>query len=372
VPANKTIYYGAVESSFVQPEPGAADAFGVEHLGIFAKGAPLIALPSWRTPRLLLSRSGGPLQRWRRAAFFPATRPGAKLRRFLIRGKAALGGGEVRRATCDRWILREFIDDCLPTTDGLAIQTRPPGPDQKLTIELRDRAGTIVGYVKFGRELLARRRLAQEHAMLARLPAGIGPIPLKFGDMGDGTALLLTPLPGRPVRSKLPPPPEVQAFARSLVVAPPLALADHPYIQELRERTGRQLDAVFEDLAGRAWPIAIGHGDFAPWNLRRNPRLHTLSAIDWEFGTAKGFPLADLAYFILQVAALVYSWPPVRSAIYARRWLAAQPALGLAEREARALIRLAMFDAYSLAQAGGFADDHKIQAWRLRIWRGSW
>lgn len=361
-----------VNSLFDQPPPDAAGAPEVEHQGIFLKGAPLIALPSWRTPRLLLSRSGGPLQRWRQTAFFPATRPTAKIRRFFIRGKAALGGGEVRRAVGDRCILREFIADCLPAVEGLAIQTRPPGPDQKLTIELRDRRGTIVGYVKFGRESLARHRLAREHAMLTQLPDGIGPTPLKFGEMGDGTGLLLTPLRGQAVRAKLPPPPEVQAFARSLVVSAPLSLMDHPYIQALRDRMGPQLDAVLEDLAGRAWPIAIAHGDFVPWNLRRNPGSRTLSAFDWEFGTADGFPLTDLAYFILQIAALVYSWPPVSSAIYATRWLAVQPALGLTEREARGLIRLAMFDAYALGQAGGFADDHAIQKWRLRIWRGLW
>ena len=32
-----------------------------------------------------------------------------------------------------------------------------------------------------------------------------------------------------------------------------------------------------------------------------------LSAFDWEHGIADGFPYLDLAYFILQVAALIYS-----------------------------------------------------------------
>jgi hypothetical protein len=347
-------------------------AVELDHLGVFGRGAPVIALPNWRAPRLLLSRSGGPLQRWREAAFFPASRPMAKAFRLVMRGKAFLGCGEVHRAVGDDRILREFVGDCLPATEALVIQTRPPGPDQKLTIELRDRAGTIIGYVKYGTEPLARQRLAREHEMLTRLPAGMGPAPLKFADMGEGLALLVAPLYGRPVGTKLPPPPEVLEFTKSLTGSDPLPIALHPYIRGLRDHIGRQFDIILTDLAGRDWPIALGHGDYVPWNLRWDRDSRRISAFDWEFGTLEGFPFVDLAYFILQVAALLYSWPAVKAAIYATQWLAGRPMLGLSEREARGIIRLAMFHAYSRARAGGFADGDGIQAWRLRIWRGLW
>jgi Phosphotransferase enzyme family len=340
--------------------------------GVFPSGTPLLALPSWREPRLLLSKSSGPIRRWRDSAFYPATRWMARVYRLALRGKAVLGCGEARLAEADRWILPEFVGSCLPAVDSIVLQTRPPGPAQKFTIELRDRVGTIIGYVKYATEALAQRRLRDEHAMLVRLPPQLGPTPLKFGNMGDGTALLLTPLRGQDLTAKLPPAQEVLKFAKSLEISAPLTLAAHPFIHAVRERVGARLNTVVEDLAGRAWPIVFQHGDLAPWNLRWNPHSSGLCAFDWEFATANGFPYIDLAYFILQVALLVYSWPPVKSAIYATQWLERRSALGLTEREARALVRLAMFDAYSRGKDDEYPDDHPMQAWRLRIWRGLW
>ena len=353
------------------PAPsGGSGAANLDGLGIFPPRTPLLALPNWRAPRVVLSGSGSPVKRWRSSAFYPATRSVAKLYRIVIRGKAALGWGEARQALGERWTLHEFLQDCLPAIDSIVLQTRPPGPAQKFTVELRGRAGRIIGYVKYGTETLAQRRLAQEYLTLTRLPAGLGPTPMKFGNMGDGTALLVTPLCGQEVRARLPPAPKVLEFAKSLEGSSTLALNDHPYVGAMRQRIGPRLDAILEDLAGRAWPVVPHHGDFAPWNLRR--RDDGLAAFDWEFGTPDGFPYIDLAYFILQVAFLIYSWPPVKSAIYATEWLERQSAFGLTDREARALSRLAMFDAYLRAKDDGYPEDHPLRAWRRRIWGGVW
>ncbi len=343
-----------------------------EHIGVFPPGTALLALPSWRAPRVLLSKSGGPIRRWRDSAFYPATRSTARLYRLALRGKAALGWSETRQAVGDRWTLREFVGDCLPATASVVLQIRPPGPCQKYTIELRDQVGTIIGYVKYARQILARQRLEQEHTMLKCLPAGVGPTALKFGDFGDATALLVTPLSGRTPAAKLPPVPGMLEFVKSLEVSAPLALASHPYPRAIRERAGGWLDAILDDLAGKSWPVSLQHGDFVPWNLRRRQDGNGLSAFDWEHGIANGFPYLDLAYFILQVAVLIYSWPAAKSAIYATAWLERQPAFGLTGREARALVRLSMFDAYCRTEDDGFGDEHSLQPWRRRIWRGSW
>jgi hypothetical protein len=339
-------------------------------LGVFSPGTPLLALPSWRAPRLLLSQSGGLIRRWQNSAFYPATRPTAKLYRLGLRMKAALGCGKTYPAVTDRWVLPEFVEDCLPAVASIVLQTRPSGPNQKFTVELRDRDSAVVGYIKYATEGLARRRLAQEYAMLMRLPAGFGPTPLKFGKMGDGVALLVTPLCGRKVGVKLPPSPEVVAFAKSLEIAAPVPFTAHPYIRAVREHFGTRLDPVLEDLAAREWPIVLQHGDLVPWNLRRRRQSNALAAFDWEFGTPDGFPYTDLAYFVLQTALLIYSWPAIKSTIYTMRWLHQRFDLG--EREARALVRLAMVEAYLHGRDNGYPDDHPIQAWRLRIWRGLW
>lgn len=353
------------------PAPsGSSGAANLDGLGIFPPGTPLLALPNWRAPRVVLSKSGGALRRWRNSSFYPATRLVAKVYRFAIRGRATLGWSGARQALGERWSLHEFLEDCLPAIDSIVLLTRPPGPAQKFTVELRGRAGRVIGYVKYGTETLAQRRLAQEYLTLTRLPAGLGPTPMKFGNMGDGTALLVTPLCGQAVRARFPPAPEVLEFAKSLEVSSPLALDDHPYVRAVRQRVGTRLDTILEGLAGRAWPIVPHHGDFVPWNLRR--RDDGLAAFDWEFGTPDGFPYIDLAHFILQVALLIYSWPPVKSAIYATEWLKRQSTLGLTDREARALSRLAMFDAYLRAKEDGYPDDHPLRAWRRRIWGGAW
>lgn len=344
--------------------------------GIFPPGTPLLALPSWRAPRLVMSKSGGPTRRWRDSGFFPATRWTAKVYRLALRGKAACGWGEARRLEGGPWALREFVGDCLPAANSVVVQIRTlnhaPSQVQKYMIELHDPTGTIIGYVKHAVETLPRRRLEQEHVMLRCLPAGLGPTPLKFGDFGNGTALLMTPLRGRPIASQFPPSAGILEFVRSLETAVPLALASHPYVRAIQERGGAWLDTVLEDLSGKSWPITLQHGDLVPWNILRCRDGTMLSAFDWEHGIADGFPYLDLAYFILQLAALIYRWRPVKSAIYATSWLEAQRSFGLTGREARALVRLSMFDAYCRTEDDGFGDDHPLQPWRRRIWRELW
>src|ERR1700675_3681323 len=97
-------------------------------LGVFPPGTPLLALPNWRAPRLLLSKPGGPIRRWRESALYPATRSLAKCRRLALRGKAAFGWGEARRVVGDHWTLGDFVGDCLPAIGSIVLYTRPPGP----------------------------------------------------------------------------------------------------------------------------------------------------------------------------------------------------------------------------------------------------
>ena len=93
---------------------------------------------------------------------------------------------------------------------------------------------------------------------------------------------------------------------------------------------GTWLDTILEDLAGKTLAGQLSSMEtLSPGTCARSQDGKGLSAFDWEYGIAEGFPYLDLAHFILQIAVLIYSWPPVKSAIYAARWLEAQPALGL-------------------------------------------
>ena len=59
------------------------------------------------------------------------------------------------------------------------------------------------------------------------------------------------------------------------------------------------------------------------------------------------FPYLDLAYFILQVALARVFLAAGEECDLCHAMAGTQSTLGLTEREARALVRLAMFDAYS-------------------------
>ena len=113
--------------------------------------------------------------------------------------------------------------------------------------------------------------------------------------------------------------------------------------------------------------MAVCHGDFAPWNIRRKPD-GALCAMDWEYGRLDGFPYVDMAYFVLQTAALIHRWKPPKAASYAaaflsnHRWAALRPA------EATAIVRLAAYDAYMNSMDDEQSGDAPLQLWRRAVW----
>jgi hypothetical protein len=235
---------------------------------------------------------------------------------------------------------------------------------------LHDEKGRVLGYLKYAEKDAARKRLRQERFMLSNLPDGIGPKPLKFGPLGDGAALLKEALPGKLLTATLPSPEDVFDLLDSLPSLPPVPLEDHPWVRLMRDPGVPQLDAWFEPLAGRSWPITPQHGDFAPWNLLRLSDGR-LMAIDWEYGELESFPYLDLAHYILQVSALIYQRPPLEAAQYTTSYLSQRPGLGLNRAEAQALTRLAAYDAYRKSSEDGqpiVGAGIRLQAWRRAIW----
>ena len=118
-------------------------------LDAFPPNTPVIALPGWRAPRIVLSKSGSAGHRWRDSAFYPADRRSARLYRLLMRGKAALGLGKVRRTAADKWCWRDFVGDCLPPVAATAVQLSGLSMTQKVTVEFRDAEGRVTGYLKY-------------------------------------------------------------------------------------------------------------------------------------------------------------------------------------------------------------------------------
>src|SRR5215213_1504226 len=164
----------------------------------FPCGTRVLALPSWRNPRLYLSTQRF-VELWKASSFYPASRFSARLNRLLVRSRAAMGLAGVRVARSDGWPLGEFVQDVLPEAVSAAVLVcaEDNKPNAKLTAQLRNEKGEILGYLKYAEKRVARSRLDQERSMLSTLPKGIGPEVLKHGTLRDGTALLVTPLLGR-------------------------------------------------------------------------------------------------------------------------------------------------------------------------------
>jgi hypothetical protein len=324
-----------------------------------------MALPSWERPRLLLS-AATIAERWRASAYYPAFRLAARCYRPLVRLRAAAGLGRTRPALGRSWALGEFVADVLPGAASCAVLVGSPGPAQKLTAQVRDAAGRVIGYVKWVERDVARERLRNEHCLLTRLPAGLGPRPLKYESTADWDALLLAPLAGSRLAARLPPPASLDDFLASLPSAPALPVDAHPALRSLAEQRP-ELAPCVDVLAARSWPVVVQHGDCAPWNFLRM-KDGALVAVDWEYGRLDGFPFIDLLRYILSVAVLIYGWRPERARRYARAQLLRRPGLALSEQEAAALVRLAAYDLYRTDAEDGYAADAPLQVWRRAIW----
>lgn len=334
----------------------------------FPQGTAVAALPGWGNPRLYLPAQDI-RRRWAASSLYPAFRPLARCYRLLLRARAASGLLKVRTAQSDGWLLKDFLKDVLPEANQVVVLAGTPGPAQKMTIQIRDAKGRVRGYVKFARGEAARRRLRQEYQLLQRLPTGAGPKALRFAPLADGEAMLITPLEGRALRAKLPPEQGLGKFLSFLANGEPVAAEEHPWLRALLERAGARAEPWLEPLAGRSWPLAVCHGDFAPWNIRRN-RDGALSAIDWEYGCVDGFPYVDAAYFVLQTAALIHRWKPRKAASYAAAFLSNHPWPALRPAEAASIVRLAACDAYLKSMDDGESPDAPLQRWRGAVWEG--
>jgi hypothetical protein len=332
----------------------------------YPPGTGVLALPNWRSPRLYL-QTQSLAQRWDDSALYPAFRLLARAYRLSLRASAAIGLGEVRRVQTGRWPLGEFVGDVFPEAVSAVTLVGTPGPTQKFTVRVLGRKGEILGYLKYAVKDAARKRLGEEHRLMNGLPPGVGPEVLKFGPFADGEALLISPVVGKQVAANLTPPTACSAFLTSLGTPTRMHLEAHPWVRCIRAQEVADVERWFEVLADKTWPIVIQHGDFAPWNLLLRPD-GTLAAIDWEYGTLEGFPYLDFAYYILQVSALVYRYAPPQALDRSVTYLTRHSRSDLGDEEARAVTRLAAYDAYLKSRADGQLDTDNLQAWRRGIW----
>ena len=327
----------------------------------FPGGTRVVALPSWRSPRLYIP-TGSVAQRWKRSAFYPAFRTSAKVFRTGVRAAVAIAPVS-KKANERSWMFGDFVAEALPGVESASLLMGTEGPAQKATLQLLDSADNVVGYVKYGESDSAISGLRNEAAMLGQVPEGIGPECLKEGSLGNGYGILTTSIAGNPVAASLPPPAEALSFQQSLITQDVSSVENHPGLDFLRSG----FEQWIKELGAREWPVAIQHGDFAPWNLRDVGG--SLRAFDWEYGRMRGFPYLDLAFFSLQTDVKMYHSEPSTAFKRAEALLKNVPEVGV--QYASVLVRAAAFDAYAKGLSDGHQPDAFLQSWYRSVWEVS-
>jgi hypothetical protein len=284
----------------------------------------------------------------------------------MLRVKAVLALGAKSSATNTPSFVGEFLEDVLPKARVRAVQVGMKGHARKCTLQLADDSGMVIGYVKCAESTLARQRLRDEFHLLGKLPPGAGPIPMKYGSVGNYDALLLGVVPGKALRPTIPPPQEVREFTASLLQAHHYNFESHPWVQAHSRRSEGML-RFFQPLADREWPVAIQHGDFAPWNLIKSAE-RGLTAIDWEYGLHSGFPGLDLAQYMLQVTGLIRRWSPAQARECVISQLLSDEHLHLTRREAAALVGISAYQSYQNTAIEGHPPTDWAQVWRRAVW----
>ena len=277
-------------------------------------GEEYAVLPSSRNPRFLV-----PIGDRKRAAaalgIYNAQRPLARLSKQLL--ATALRAGLARPLLRDRVSIHSqlFREALQPIFSGhrnisFAISIGTPGPNQKPVLQITNARGQELGYAKVGwneRTVLAvsKEETALRSLETARFVDASVPKVLYAGWLGQRYLLVQSPcgVP-EPARAKLTAK-HVQFLAQLHLVAPTLDKLSYPERSQIAvlRRDGyhyyahvlegaREYCARFETA-----PFGPLHGDFTPWNIRRD--RGRLAIVDWE-GYRKAAPAAwDLFHFIV-------------------------------------------------------------------------
>jgi hypothetical protein len=340
---------------------------------LFPPGEPVIALPSWQHPRLLVS-ARQLAERWRDSDFYPAQSLRGQAYKQVVRLRAAARMSQVRRAEGRNWLLGEFLGGLIDSPMPPTVRIGTACAARKWLIRIPDAGGKPVAYIKWGGSESASRRIVREHGILCALPKGLGPLPTRVGPLNGGTALCLRPIMGQLVGRFIPRiRPRLANFLEGLAIHTPLSIDEHSGFAALAKNAPAPVLTWIEQLADQPWPVVIHHGDLTPWNLIdvSSDRVDwggRLMAVDWEYASLSGAPFLDVAYFYLQIAVASKKLGPASAVEFTVTRLMRQPWPGLSLAHAEALMALAAYAAWRRALDDGDGADEPAQRWHRTIW----
>ncbi len=267
-------------------------------------------VPRWFVPL------NSPRSRYNGLAMYPAASWRARAYQTAMSAWLMIGGGRLTHHGIFRrgegWPLGELLLPDMPALATAAVHLGTLGPEQKITVQLMDDRGSILGFAKYADILLTRDLIANEARMLELIPKNVGPSLVRFTPFFRGDLLVQTPLPGRTRVPRLQPDEAQMRLLERLVRSGKTYVAsEHPFIKSLYERAdGRRsmLERIVEDFKDSVWPIALAHGDLSPWNMRwwRGSCL----AFDWEHGREEGLAYLEAAHAPIQTASLIRGKDP--------------------------------------------------------------
>jgi hypothetical protein len=244
----------------------------------------------------------------------------AQAYRAALRAWITLGAGRLtHRVTPKRkgeWPLGELLLADFPTLSTAAVSIGVPVPYQKITVQLMDNRGRVLGFAKYAETAHARDHVANEARMLGLIPENVGPRLVRFTRFLRGDLLVQTPLPGR-IRMPRSRPDEahIDLIERLIRSGEAYAASEHPFVKGLYARAGRRrstLEGIVANLEDSEWPVALHHGDLTPGNMRWQGRKKC-QAFDWEHGKEEGLAYLEAAHAPIQVAGLVRKTDPRRA-----------------------------------------------------------
>jgi hypothetical protein len=261
--------------------------------------------------------TNSPRVRWSSFGLYPAHRRRGRVYRTLLRAWLTFGGGSFTHRVVHKptagWPLRDLLLPDMPKLSTAAVYMGNPGPDRKISVQLMDAGGNVLGYAKYAEGARPRSLIANEARMLETIPEDVGPRLVRFTPFLRGELLVQTRLPGRTRMPRSPRlyRPYVRFLERLIQPGEDYPISEHPFVQNLYARAGAR-KAMLEDavlgLGNSEWPIALMHGDLSPTNMHWW-HDHYL-AFDWEYGRQTGLAYLEAPHPLIEFASLIRGADP--------------------------------------------------------------
>lgn len=318
------------------------------------------------------------------ALFQPQLRSARVLKALAVAATVGALPLMARRASAWSIVGQSALAQYFPETRRpvFAYFTGTDGPHRKITVQVMDEDGTILGYAKSSADPVVRRLIAREAEALEQvqrvgLRSALVPS-LRFAGEVNGTYVLVTDTRktfwstsdrtyGAAHRAFLDelfrktrqPDASAARFAVGLSEnwQPLRSRVEHAW----QQRIDKSLQALHR-LGDASVPVCLEHGDFTPWNTYRVG--DSLYVFDWEYADSKAAAGGDAIHFI-------HNQPHLWRADASARIAASQAELGRLFPDFSAPSVHAMHLVYALTQTLRVIEKTAAQPGTMSAWDGA-